>query len=102
MIPLYYYLILSTVLFSIGLWGALSRTSAIRILLAIEIMLNAVNINLVAFNRYLYPDGLTGQIFSIFIITVAAAEAAIGLAIVLMIVRRRGITDVNKMDLMRG
>lgn len=102
MIPLYYFLFLSTVLFSLGLWGALTRRNAIRVLLCIELMLNAVNINLVAFNRYLTPQLLTGQIFSIFVITIAAAEVAIGLAIVLMIVRRRGITDINKLNLLKG
>lgn len=102
MIPLYYFLFLSTVLFSLGLWGALTRRNAIRVLLCIELMLNAVNINLVAFNRYLTPQILTGQIFSIFVITIAAAEVAIGLAIVLMIVRRRGITDINKLNLLKG
>lgn len=102
MIPLYYFLFLSTVLFSLGLWGALTRRNVIRVLLCIELMLNAVNINMVAFNRYLTPELLTGQIFSIFIITIAAAEAAVGLAIVLMIVRRRGITDINKLNLLKG
>lgn len=102
MIPLYYFLFLATVLFAIGLWGALTRSNAIRVLLSIELMLNAVNINLVAFNRYLTPEILTGQIFSIFIITIAAAEAAVGLAIVLMIVRRRGITDINELNLLKG
>ncbi|HLS89295.1 MAG TPA: NADH-quinone oxidoreductase subunit NuoK [Sphingobacteriaceae bacterium] len=102
MIPLYYFLFLSTVLFSLGLWGALTRRNAVRVLLCIELMLNAVNINLVAFNRYLTPQLLTGQIFSIFVITIAAAEVAIGLAIVLMIVRRRGITDINKLNLLKG
>lgn len=102
MIPLYYFLALSTVVFSIGLWGALTRTNVIRVLLCIELMLNAANINLVAFNRYLTPEAVTGQVFAIFIITVAAAEAAVGLAIVLMIVRQRGITDINKLNLMKG
>ncbi|MEX2355948.1 MAG: NADH-quinone oxidoreductase subunit NuoK [Thermaerobacterales bacterium] len=102
MIPLYYFLALSTTVFALGLWGALTRTNPIRVLLCIELMLNAVNINMVAFNRYLIPEEVTGQIFAIFIITVAAAEAAIGLAIALMIVRKRGITDINQMNLLKG
>lgn len=100
--PLTSYLILAGLLFAIGVWGALVSTNAIRILMSIELMLNAVNINLVAFNRFLTPDVHTGQIFTLFIIAIAAAEAALGLAIVLMIVRRRGVTDINKINLMRG
>lgn len=100
--PLSYYLILATLLFCIGIWGALTRTNAIRILMSVELMLNAVNLNLVAFNRFLTPDNLTGQVFTVFIIGVAAAEAALGLAIVLMIVRRRGVIDINKVSTLKG
>lgn len=100
--PLAYYLILAALLFAIGIWGALTRTNSIRILMAIELMLNAVNINLVAFNRFLTPTELTGQVFTLFIIAVAAAEAALGLAIVLMIVRRRNVIDINKVSTLKG
>ena len=101
-IPLAYYLVLGTLLFGVGLWGALTRTNAIRILMCIELMLNAVNLNLVALNRYLDPGSVEGQIFGLFIIAIAAAEAAIGIGIVLMVVRRRGEVDINKIRLMRG
>jgi len=101
-VPLNCYLVLGTLLFGIGLFGALRRTNAIMILMGIELMLNAVNINVVAFARYLTPDPTRGFIFAIFIITVAAAEAAVGLAIVLMIVRRQGIIDINKVNLLKG
>ena len=97
-----YYLVLGSVLFAFGVWGALTRTNAIRVLMCIELMLNGVNINLIAFNRFLAPDGLGGQMFAMFIIAVAAAEAALGLAIVLMIVRRRGVIDINKVNALKG
>ncbi|GAB6877481.1 NADH-quinone oxidoreductase subunit NuoK [Thermaerobacter litoralis] len=101
-IPLMDYLVVGTLLFGLGLWGALTRTNAIRILMCIELMLNAVNLNLVALNRYLDPGSVEGQIFGLFIIAIAAAEAAIGIGIVLMVVRRRGEVDINKIRLMRG
>lgn len=102
MVPLSYYLGLAALLFALGLWGALTRTNAIRVLMSVELMLNSVNINLVAFNRYLTPDVLAGQVFAIFVITIAAAEAALGLAIVLMIVRSSGIVDINRANTLRG
>jgi len=99
-----HYLILSAVMFSIGLYGALAKRNAVVILMCIEIMLNAVNIALVAFSRYLVPNHvlLTGQVFAIFIITVAAAEAAVGLAIIIAIYRSRQSVDVEQADSMRG
>ncbi len=100
-IGLEHYLILSTVLFSIGLYGALAKRSAIVILMSIELMLNAVNIAMVAFSRYVVPLQLTGQVFAIFIIVVAAAEAAVGLAIIIAIYRRRETIDVTRIDLMK-
>jgi len=100
-IGLEHYLILSTVLFSIGLYGALAKRSAIVILMCIELMLNAVNIALVAFSRYVVPLLLTGQVFAIFIIVVAAAEAAVGLAIIMAIYRGRETIDATKIDLMK-
>lgn len=99
-----HYLILSAVLFSIGLYGALAKRNAIVILMCVEIMLNAVNIAMVAFSRYLVPDKvlLTGQVFAIFIMTVAAAEAAVGLAIIITLYRRLRNVDVEKADSMKG
>ena len=97
-----HYLILSAVLFSIGLYGALTKRNAIVILMSIEIMLNAVNIAMVAFSRFIVPTLLTGQIFAIFIMVVAAAEAAVGLAIILAIYRSRGTIESTDIDLMKG
>jgi len=100
-VGLEHYLILSAVLFSIGLYGALAKKNAIVILMSIEIMLNAVNISMVAFSRYIVPTVLTGQIFAIFIIVVAAAEAAVGLAIVISIYRNRETIESTDIDLMK-
>jgi len=103
-IGLEHYLILSAVLFSIGLYGALAKRNAVVILMCIELMLNAVNMAMIAFSRYLAPDTivLTGQVFAIFIMTVAAAEAAVGLAIIIAIYRSRQSVDVEKADSMKG
>ena len=103
-IGLEHYLILSAVLFSIGLYGALAKRNAVVILMCIELMLNAVNIAMIAFSRYLASDTivLTGQVFAIFIMTVAAAEAAVGLAIIIAIYRSRQSVDVEKADSMKG
>ena len=100
-IGLEHYLILSTILFSIGLYGALAKRNAVVILMSIELMLNAVNIAMVAFSRYIVPVLLTGQVFAIFIIVVAAAEAAVGLAIIMAIYRNRETIDVTKINLMK-
>jgi NADH:ubiquinone oxidoreductase subunit K len=100
-VGLEHYLILSVVLFAIGLYGALSKRNAVVILMSIEIMLNAVNIAMVAFSRYVVPLLLTGQIFAIFIMVVAAAEAAVGLAIVMAIYRSRETVDVSEINLMK-
>jgi NAD(P)H-quinone oxidoreductase subunit 4L len=100
-IGLEHYLILSAILFSIGLYGALSKHNAIVILMCIEIMLSAVNIALVAFSRYIVPLQLTGQVFAIFAIAVAAAETAVGLAIIIAIYRSRETIDAGKIDLMK-
>lgn len=100
-IGLEHYLILSAILFSIGLYGALSKHNAIVILMCIEIMLSAVNIALVAFSRYIVPSQLTGQVFAIFAIAVAAAETAVGLAIIIAIYRSRETIDAGKIDLMK-
>lgn len=99
-----HYLILSAILFSIGLYGALAKRNAVVVLMCIEIMLNAVNIAMVAFSRYLVPDVvvLTGHVFAIFIMTVAAAEAVVGLAIIITIYRNRHTVDIEQADLMQG
>jgi len=98
MITLNHYLLLSAILFCIGLYGALAKKNAVAILICIELMLNAVNINLVAFTKFLTPGVLTGQIFAIFIIVVAACEVAIGLAIVIAIYRDRSSVIVENLD----
>lgn len=98
---LQHFLVFSTVLFGIGLFGAFSRRSAIVILMSIEIMLNAVNIMLVAFSRYVTPVELTGQVFTIFSIIIAAAEVTVGLAIIIAIFRHYNDIDVNKINLLK-
>jgi NADH-quinone oxidoreductase subunit K len=101
MITLYHYLTVSVLLFSIGLYGILTRRNAIGILMSIELILNSVNLNLVAFSRYITPRLLTGQIFALFVITVAAGEAALGLAIVLSIYRSRNTVNMDDINLMK-
>jgi len=96
-----HYLVLSAILFSIGLYGALTRRNAVIILMCIELMLNAVNITMVAFSRFIVPAMLTGQVFAIFVIIVAAAEVAVGLAIILAIYRGLETIDATKIDLMK-
>ncbi len=100
-IGLEHYLVLSAILFSIGLYGALAKHNAIVILMCIEIMLSAVNIALVAFSRFIVPLQLTGQVFAIFAIAIAAAETAVGLAIIISIYRSRETIDAGKIDLMK-
>ena len=100
-IGLEHYLILSAILFCIGLYGALTKRNAVIILMCIELMLNAVNITLVAFSSYIVPLLLTGQVFAIFVMVVAAAEVAVGLAIILAIYRGLVDIDVTKVDLMK-
>ncbi len=95
------FLILGALLFSIGIYGALTRRNAIGILMSIEIILNAVNINLVAFSNFASPEELTGQIFAIFVIGLAAASAAVGLAIVISIYRNAKSIYVDKINLMK-
>jgi len=100
MIPLTWYLILSGILFSIGAVGVLIRRNAIVIFMCIELMLNSVNLAFVTFSRQL--NSMDGQIFVFFIMTVAAAEAAIGLAIMVLLYRRRGTIDVQEMNTLKG
>ena len=102
-IGLQHFLVLSVILFSIGMYGALSRSNAVGVLLSIELMLNAVNIMMVAFAKFIdTPQELAGQLFAIFIMTVAAAEAAVGLAIVISVYRLRRTIQVDEIDLLRG
>ncbi len=98
-VGLEHFLILSAILFSIGLYGVLAKRNAVVILMSIEIMLNAVNIAMVAFARYSHL--ITGQVFVIFIMVVAAAEAAVGLALIIAIYRNRKTVDAEKFDLMK-
>jgi len=100
-IGLEHYIVLSAVLFAIGLYGALAKRNAIAIMLSIEIMLNAVNIAMVAFSRFITPALLTGQVFAIFVMVVAAAEAAVGVAIIMAIYRGRSTVDPTEIDLMK-
>ncbi len=101
MIGLQHYLILSAILFCIGLYGVFAKRNAVIILMCVELMLNAVNITLVAFSRYVVPAMLTGQVFAIFVIVVAAAEVAVGLAIIFAIYRGLEDIDVSKIDLLK-
>lgn len=100
MITLQHYLVLAAVLFAIGVYGALTRRNAVAVLMSLELMFNSVNINLVAFS-YFIPD-ITGVIFSIFVITVAAAEVTIGVAIVLSIYRNRDLIDLEQLTMLKG
>ena len=98
-VSLEHYLILSVVLFSIGIYGVIAKRNAVIILMCIEIMLNAVNIALIAFSRYSDPALLTGQVFAIFVMAVAACEAAVGIAIIITIYRNRESINVDQFDL---
>ena len=99
-VPLSWYLIVAALLFCIGLYGVLSRRNAIGILMGVELMLNAVNVNLIAFWRYVEAVRATmaGQVFAIIVITVAAAEAAVGLALIIAVYRNRRTVDVTEAD----
>jgi len=101
-IPLSWYLLLSAALFSVGLFGVLARRNAIAVLMGVELMLNAVNINLIAFWRYLTPDRSVGLVWAVFVLTVAAAEAAAGLALIISIYRNRDSVDVEELDTLKN
>ena len=96
------YLILAALLFSIGVFGLLYRRSLIGMLIALELMLNSVNINLLAFNRFVAPQEGTGQIFALFVIGLAAAEAAVGLSIILAFFRRYKTIDIEQPGELKG
>lgn len=100
-VGLMHYLVLSALLFCTGLYGVVTRRNAVAILMGIELMLNAANINLVAFNRYVAPTAVGGQVFALVIITLAACEAAVGLALVLAAYRSLETTQVDEINIMK-
>jgi len=101
MIPLSWYLIFAAALFCIGLFGVLSRKNAIAILMGIELMLNSVNVNLLAFWRYLNPNFVVGQVFTVIVFAVAASEVAVGLALIISIYRRRSTIVAEDINLLK-
>jgi len=101
MIPMQHFLVLSSILFSLGVYGVLARRSAVLILMSVELMLQAVSINFIAFAVYLSPEAFVGLIFAVFVIVVAAAEVGLLLAIILRIFRNRATANVDEVDLMR-
>lgn len=101
-VPLSAYLVLALILFCIGLYGALTKNNIVIVLLCIEFMLNAANINLVAFSKFGLVPSITGQVFSLFTITVAAAEAAVGLAILIALYRNRRTVNIDEVDALKN
>lgn len=102
MIPLSWYLLVAAALFCIGLYGVFARRNAVAILMSVELILNAVNINLIAFWRYMTPEQPTGMAWAIFVLAVAASEAAIGLALVISVYRSRDSVVADDLDLMKN
>ncbi|NEP00674.1 MAG: NADH-quinone oxidoreductase subunit NuoK [Symploca sp. SIO2E9] len=100
-LQLQYFLILAAALFCIGIYGLITSRNAVRVLMSIELLLNAVNLNLIGFSNFMDPAGIKGQVFAVFVITVAAAEAAVGLAIVLSIYRNRETVDMEQFNLLK-
>jgi NADH-quinone oxidoreductase subunit K len=100
-VPVAWVLILSSFLFSVGIYGVLARRNAVLVLMSIELMLNAVNINLVVFNLLLRSVSSIGQVFALFVITIAAAELGVGLAIVILIFRNRSTVSIDEVSLMK-
>ncbi|MGO0063673.1 NADH-quinone oxidoreductase subunit NuoK [Brevibacillus fluminis] len=100
-VPVSSYLLVALILFCVGMYGALTKRNAVIVLLSIELMLNAVNINLVAFAKMGLHPALTGQIFTLFTMTVAAAEVAVGLAVLIALYRNRDTVNVDEMDSMK-
>lgn len=100
-VPLSAYLTLALILFCIGLYGALTKRNTVIVLISIELMLNSVNINLVAFSKFGVTPAITGQVFSLFAIAVAAAEAAVGLAILIALYRNRQTVNIDEMNTMK-
>jgi len=101
MIPLTWYLLLAAGLFCVGLYGVLARRNAVAILMGIELMLNAVNVNLVAFWRYITPTVIAGQVFAVIVFAVAASEAAVGLALIISIYRRRSTVVADEINMLK-
>lgn len=101
MIPINNFLVLSSILFAIGMYGVLARRNAVLILMGVELMLQAVSINFITFAAYLDPTNATGVIFAIFVIVVAAAEAGLALAIILRLFRNRQTANVDEADMMK-
>ena len=99
--PLEFFLLLAAALFCIGIYGLVTSRNAVRVLMSIELLLNAVNLNLIAFSNYLDRQSINGQVFTVFVITVAAAEAAVGLAIILSIYRNRDTVDMEQFNLLK-
>jgi len=102
MIPLGWYLIFSALLFCVGLFGVLSRKNAIAILMGVELMLNAVNVNLLAFWRYLWASKVEGQVFVAIVLVAAAAEVVVGLGLIISAYRRRNTVVADEMDMLKG
>jgi NADH:ubiquinone oxidoreductase subunit K len=100
-VPVAWVLVLSSFLFSVGVYGVLARRNAVLVLMSIELMLNAVNINLVVFNLLLRSISYVGQVFALFVITIAAAELGVGLAIVILIFRNRSTVSIDEVSLMK-
>jgi NADH:ubiquinone oxidoreductase subunit K len=101
MVPITHFLVVSTLMFFIGIYGFLTRRNLITLLMSIELILNSVNINFVVFNRYLYPDQLQGQFFALFIVAIAAAEASVAIALIINIYRRFTSIEVDDVDEMK-
>jgi NADH:ubiquinone oxidoreductase subunit K len=102
MIPIWLYLLVSAALFSIGTFGVLARRNGVAVLMGVELMLNAVNINLIAFWRYMAPTEVNGVAFAAFVIVIAAAEAAVGLAIIISVYRSRHSVVPEEADMLKG
>ncbi len=100
-LQLEYYLLVAAALFCIGIYGLITSRNAVRVLMSIELLLNAVNLNLMGFSNYLDPANIKGQVFTVFVIAIAAAEAAVGLAIVLAIYRNRDTVDMEAFNLLK-
>ncbi|MBD3880515.1 NADH-quinone oxidoreductase subunit NuoK [Phormidium tenue FACHB-886] len=96
-----FFLLVAAALFCIGIFGLVTSRNAIRVLMSIELLLNSVNLNLMAFSNYLDPEEVKGQVFAVFVISIAAAEAAVGLAIVLAIYRNRDTVDMEQFNLLK-
>jgi NAD(P)H-quinone oxidoreductase subunit 4L len=99
--PLEAFLVVAAALFCIGIYGLITSRNAVRVLMSVELMLNAVNLNLLAFSNFLDSGNIRGQVFATFVIAIAAAEAAVGLAIVLSIYRSRDTVDMEQFNLLR-